>query len=143
MHVLTTFYVFRTANCSEIQNRKLSEQFAFWRRKNVTKILSKSIVIHILVYGVDNSILRNTCNLEINHLTFFPKQCCDCDPSELVDMIKAAKERITRVNQIKNINHQVSRNSMDSNILMASSRESSVVNLRKNISGKVLERGGT
>ena len=59
-------------------------------------------------------------------------------------MIKAAKERITRVNQIKNINRQVSRNSMDSNILMASSRESSVVNLRKNISGtdSVRTKGG-
>ena len=80
----------------------------------------------------------------IDHLIFLPKQCCDCDPSELVDMIKAAKERITRVNQMKNINRQVSRNSMDSNILMASSRESSVVNLRKNISGtdSVRTKGG-
>ena len=61
-------------------------------------------------------------------------------------MIKAAKERINKVSQAARISRQVSqisRNSMDSNYILASSRESSVVNLRKNISGTDSVRSAT
>ena len=60
-------------------------------------------------------------------------QCCESDPIELVDMIKSAKINLDQdASQIRKLSRELSKNSLDSNWIM-SSKESSMVNLRKNL----------